>query len=112
MEYFICFRKGEKILVLERQGEVKTGGLLHSVPFVKWPQLDRCYRKQNGLHVFYSMKRLHSGEDDVSRFLKITPKLLCHKCVSRSGKIRCLEAGGMVWNLLSPKPAAQVGEIT
>ena len=48
--------------------------------------------------IFWSMKSLHSDKDDVSRFLKITPKLSYYKRVSRSGRTRCLEADGMVWN--------------
>lgn len=57
------------------------------------------------------MKSLHSGEGDVSRFLKITSKLLYCKCVSRRGRTWCLEADlrGLE-HLLAPKPAARLGK--
>lgn len=55
------------------------------------------------------MKSLHSGEGDVSRFLKITPQLLYCKGVSRSGRTGCLEANWWgLEQLFAPNPVAQV----
>lgn len=77
--------------------------------FVVFQMASELYRGRMAHRFFWSMKSLHSGKDDVSRFLKITPKLSYYKRVSRSGRTRRLEADlyGLE-HLLSPKPDAQV----